>query len=149
MDMIREGHTGLTLTVVFSTYILLNLRGIIFMLDAILITMLSTLPDIDIRLEISHRKYTHNILFAVIIGIIISTLYYYLNLPLFHGFIVGFSSVILHILGDVMTYMKFNPLYPFLNCEIGLGLFKSDNKVVNFASLFTGIVVLLAYLARI
>ena len=70
---------------------------------ALFIAGLSTLPDIDLSLEIKHRTYTHNVLFAIVAGSLMALLFRSTFLGFWKGFATGFLAVILHILGDILT----------------------------------------------
>ena len=115
----------------------------------IFIVAFSTLPDIDIRLEIAHRKYTHNIMAGIIFGIIIGILLHYVGLGFLKGFIAGFGGTLIHILGDIFTYMKFKPLTPFSQIEIGLGLFRANDPTMNKLFLVIGVMMLIMYLLTV
>ena len=111
---------------------------------AFITAALITLPDIDLRLEIAHRKYTHNILFATIVGVLLG--FYFKPLGGFHiGFLAGFSAVWIHILGDLFTYMEFAPLWPFIKKKTSLKLFKSSSKRANNTFLILGILTVYYY----
>lgn len=77
--MNHKGHAGLTL-LVFSVLMLpfgLSENAIVVI---VLAAGLSSLPDIDINLEMNHRGYTHNILAALVVGIIFGFLFFLFNL---------------------------------------------------------------------
>jgi len=126
-----RGHVGLTLLVLSSLAYLLDLRGLNYLVIIVLATLLCSLPDIDISLEIPHRKYTHNVFF----GLIISVGFGYATYVLLNDFNIGFTSMfaafILHIIGDLMTYQPFKPLAPFQRRGVSYKLFRSSNRVVN------------------
>ena len=108
---------------------------------------LSSIPDIDIKLEIRHRSYTHNILFGFIMGVIFSTIFGYAY-GLWYGligFLGGFMGVILHLLGDILTYMPFKPLWPFSQKSVAFCLFKADSKVVNTVFFYLGLFAFFVY----
>jgi len=122
--MHAKGHFGLTLLVMSLISIPIgfgpdNVMVFIIFLSA----ALSSIPDIDLRLGIKHRGFTHNILFALIIGILFGMLFGYSS-GIFYGligFVSGFLGVMLHLLGDIMTYQAFKPLWPFDHREISYG----------------------------
>lgn len=62
------------------------------------------------------------------------------------GFTSGFGGVICHLLGDALTHMKFKPLWPFSDREVGLGWFGSGNKHVNDGMMTAGSLVFVLYL---
>jgi len=141
-----RGHVGLTLTVLSLTFLLLDLRDVYYIKVLILSAGFSSLPDIDLRVGLPHRRYTHNLIFVVTT----SLLFGYLTSTLLNDFNLGFYSLIvagvLHLLGDVMTYMGFTPFYPLSSKNIALRLFKSDNRFVNNFLLISGTLLLMLYL---
>ncbi|WP_082398300.1 metal-dependent hydrolase [Aeropyrum camini] len=113
--MNREGHFGMAMAIVFGVYSILDVKSIDSIFLGFLIVGLSTLPDIDLALEIAHRKYTHNLAASIIAGLLIGVLLEsggVEGLGFLEGFIAGFTAVWIHILGDLMTYMEFQPLWP-------------------------------------
>ncbi len=141
-----RGHVGLTLLVLSSLAYILELRGINYLVIIVLATLLCSLPDIDISLEIPHRKYTHNVFF----GLAVATGFGYATEILFNDFNLGFTSMfaafILHIVGDLMTYQPFKPLAPFQRRGVSYKLFRSSNKVVNDSLAITGLIAFIIYL---
>lgn len=146
--MNHKGHAGLTL-LVFSVLMLpfgLSENAIVVI---VLAAGLSSLPDIDINWEIKHRGKTHNILAALVAGIIFGFLFSYSTSDILWGvmgFTSGFGGVVCHILGDALTPMKFKPLWPFSDREVGLGWFKSGDKRVNDGMMTAGSLVFVLYL---
>jgi len=131
--MQAKGHWGLALIILSSIAIPFGIN--VYIISLIFLTaFLSSLPDIDLKLGISHRTITHTILFAIIAGVTFSLLFGILTkVTIWYiiGFLAGFGGVILHLIGDLMTYMAFKPLYPFSSREISFGWFRADNKIVN------------------
>jgi len=147
--MYFRGHVGLTLlTLSFFMYVF-DFKGHQYLLIILLAAALSSLPDIDIRLELPHRKYTHNVFVALVISIGFG----YLTYILIHDFSLGFSSMfialILHIIGDLMTYKPFKPLAPFQRRASSFRLFHSSNKYVNNGFLILGIIAFLIYVVYV
>lgn len=146
--MNHNGHFGLTL-LIFSVLMLpfgFSEGAIAVMFLA---AGLSSLPDIDINLEIKHRGFTHNIFFALVIGIIFGILFSYSTSDILWGimgFTTGFGGVVCHLLGDAFTSMKFEPLWPFSHRKVGLGWFESGNKQVNDGMMTAGSIVFVLYL---
>lgn len=146
--MDHKGHFGLTL-LIFSVLMLpfgLSENAIVVIFLA---AILSSLPDIDINLRIKHRKYTHNIFAALVVGIIFGFLFSYSTSDILWGlmgFTSGFGGVICHLLGDAFTHMKFKPLKPFSDREVGFGWFGSGNKRVNDGMMTAGLLVFFLYL---
>ena len=146
--MHAKGHFGLTLLILSVLSIPIgfgpdNIMIIIIFLSA----GLSSIPDIDLNLGIKHRGVTHNILFGIIIGILFGVLFGYssgLQYGLI-GFVSGFLGVVLHLLGDLMTYQKFKPLWPFNKKEIAYGFFEAKSKIANEGFLTLGIFGFIGY----
>jgi len=146
--MQAKGHWGLALLILSLFAIPFGIS--IYIISLIfLTTFLSSLPDIDLKLGIAHRTITHTILFAIICGIVFCFIFgtvvketqWYI-----FGFLAGFGGVILHLIGDMMTYMKFKPLYPFSSIEVALGWFRADNFFINHGFFILGWIVFLLYL---
>ena len=146
--MQAKGHWGLALLILSLMAIPFGIN--IYIISLIFLTaFLSSIPDIDLKLGIGHRKITHTILFAIMAGITYGLLFgtvtretiWYLI-----GFLAGFGGVILHLLGDLMTYMAFKPLYPFSSREVAFGWFRSDNIFANQGFFILGWIVFFLYL---
>lgn len=126
--MNRFGHIGFAL-LVLSPFI-----GK-FDLNSILIAVALTVsPDIDLLFKIEHRKYTHNITFGFLIGLLV----FMLSKSFWLAFLV-LISIFAHILVDLLTIQKFAPLYPFSKKKYALKLFKSKNTAINTAVLLLGL----------
>ncbi len=144
-----RGHAGLNLLVTSVVAILLGC-GDDFTNKLILFsTILATLPDIDLRFEIPHRKYTHNIFFGLAMGIVAGYVFKEFGQSFDLGFWSVMTAVSIHILGDLMTYRGFNPIAPIGGKRrYSLKLFRSSNNVVNTAFLLVGAIVYYAYLMK-
>ena len=143
--MHREGHAGLSF-VLFSPFLLLfkilSAETSYLVMTGILIAGLSSLPDLDLEWEIKHRGITHTVVFGMVLGILFAFLFGY-SWPLigwFIGFSAGFGSTASHLIGDSLTYMPFQPFYPFSKKKVSYGLFKASNQNVNFGLLIIGLV---------
>lgn len=145
--MNHKGHAGLTLLILSPIFFLLNLKDFNSVATLIFAVGFSSLPDIDLDLEIAHRTYTHNILFAIIAGVALGLLFNFAGLWLV-GFMGASLGTICHLLGDMLTYMPFNPLWPFRDMEIALEKFKSNDKGVNDGMMTIGSLAFLLYLVR-
>jgi len=136
--MYSKGHAGLTL-LLMSVIMLPFPYGDNSLIIILLSTMLSTLPDIDLKwqrsgIPVHHRGFTHSVLFAFISGLACGALFWYSNNTLTWvglGFFSGFIGVVSHMIGDTLTYMPFKPLWPFDKREISFGLCSAGDKVVN------------------
>jgi len=140
-----RGHAGLNLTVLSVIGLLFDIYGINYYVIMVISTALSSLPDIDLRMEISHRKYTHNIFFALVLSVMFGYVTYYVIHDFYLGFSVMFTSLVIHIVGDLMTYKPFNPLAPLVRGAYSFKLFKSSSKVVNNALIFLGSLMYFVY----
>ena len=146
--MQAKGHWGLALLLLSLIAFPFDIN--IYIISLIVLTaFLSSFPDIDIKLGLSHRTITHTILFAIITGIIFCILFGILTKETIWyiiGFLAGFGGVILHLIGDLMTYMTFKPLYPFSSRELSFGWFRADNIIVNYGFFLLGWSVFILYL---
>ncbi|RLG59461.1 hypothetical protein DRN86_04215, partial [Candidatus Geothermarchaeota archaeon] len=70
--MNKEGHIGLALLIISAILYGLNLTDVTSISTGFLVVIFSTLPDIDLRLRVSHRKYTHSLAAAVIFGVLMA-----------------------------------------------------------------------------
>ena len=52
----------------------------------------------------------------------------------------------LYLIGDLMTYMAFKPLYPFSSREVSFGWFRADNIIVNHGFFLLGWIVFFVFL---
>ncbi len=138
--MNREGHAGFSLIMMSLFLSITGLWNGQWLTILFLAVGFSMLPDIDIRFEIPHRRFTHNIIFAFISGLGTGILFEYVGRNFWTGFGGAFAGSILHITGDFLTLMPFAPLSPFVSKKIALGLFRADNLVINRIILVLGIV---------
>ncbi len=143
-DMNREGHAGLTLIIMSLLFSLIDLWDRHWLVILFLTVGFSMLPDIDIRFEIPHRKFTHNIIFAFLSGLGTGILFEYSGMDFWMGFTGAFAGSVLHITGDLLTIMPFAPLSPFIRKKFAIGLFRADNTVVNRVFLLAGVMVFLS-----
>jgi len=144
--MNAKGHLGLALIVVFSIMSLLAKTDNYSLTIAIIVVALSTLPDIDLKFEIKHRGITHNILAGFVFGLLFGVLFEYSRIGFWIGFLGGFGGTLLHIIGDILTYMPFAPLAPFCNKKFSLGLFESSDKAINNLFFNIGAITFIIYL---
>ncbi|RLE76641.1 MAG: hypothetical protein DRJ56_03870 [Thermoprotei archaeon] len=143
--MTFKGHIGMSLLVAFGALAALGLRDEGSILTALIAIACSTLPDVDIRLELKHRKYTHNLLASLLFGLLMGFIFSQSSPGFAGGFLGGFAGSLLHIAGDLMTLMPFNPLYPVPMKPVSLKLFRSNNRLVNGALYYAGIAALAYY----
>jgi len=147
--MHSKGHFGLALFVM--SLILLPFgfgNDYLILVIVVLSAGLSSFPDIDLNLGIAHRKYTHNILFAFIMGVFFGIIFGYASGIWYGlvGFFGGFMGVMLHLLGDVMTRMPFKPLWPISQREVAWRRFYADSKTANNVFFYLGVGAFLVYI---
>ena len=126
-DVYKRGHFGVAmLTLAPVTFWLLSTGYPVFAaLVAGTVLYLAMLPDVDHRVPgVSHRGPTHSLLFAVTVGAVFAGAASFvepvlsvavpagLSMVAF-GFVLGFGSVVAHLLGDVITPMGVNFLWPY------------------------------------
>jgi inner membrane protein len=143
------GHFGLALGVMSIMMIPFGFGdNNLFFLIILLTAMLSALPDVDIKWGIAHRKFTHNILFAILTGILFGLMFGYSSGLLYGlvGFIGGFMGIMLHLLGDVMTHMAFKPFYPFSDKEYAWHWFLAKSEMANNGFFVLGVVLFFVYI---
>lgn len=147
--MHSRGHFGLTLFVMSLIFLPFGLgNDELILLIIVLSAGLSSIPDLDLQYGIPHRTYTHNILFALIMGIVFGVLFGYSSGFWYGtvGFFGGFMGVMLHLLGDVMTYMGFKPFWPISQKEVALKKFRANNKTANEGFFYVGIGAFVLYI---
>ncbi len=143
-----HGHAGLTL-ILFSFLMMpfgYSSKAILIIIFA---TISSLLPDVDLLCGWSHRRKTHNLAFAAIIGLISAIIFFFYLHDLIialGGFMAGFGGVISHLLGDIITYKSFKPLAPLSKRKTALRYCKSDDKKVNSWLVIGGVLSFFFYL---
>ncbi|NHW44925.1 MAG: metal-dependent hydrolase [Candidatus Verstraetearchaeota archaeon] len=146
--MDRRGHAGFTLIVASLAAQALGLALQAGLLFISLSAVFSVLPDIDLRLEIRHRRYTHNLLVALLASALIGMVASQAGLGFFTGFVTCLLGYLCHILGDLLTYMSFPPLWPVVKKEVSLRLFRSSDRAVNSAFMFAGSLAFIAFIFK-
>jgi inner membrane protein len=147
--MLREGHTGLTLTIVAPVAIPASMNLDVYVIGILLVGALlgSILPDFDTRTNVvSHRGFTHTIWFTILSAIVGGGVIYYalFHIPINRTFtftttdhiltaiIFGVSvgvGTITHLLGDVITPQGIKPFDPLTPKNI-LPVTVSEKKYV-------------------
>ncbi len=143
-----RGHLGFNLFVMSALFYMMGLSGVEANRILIISSVLSSLPDIDLRLELPHRKITHNIFFGIIVSLAAGYLASYLG---FSFRVVAFSFIIAfttHLLCDLLTKMPFRPLYPLIKKPVALRFFRSSSNVVNTFFLILGIIAYYVYVTK-
>lgn len=109
-------------------------------------------PDLDLELPVRHRGPTHTVWAALIAGFITAIVtgflvwYGVLASPsilgylstMVMGFVIGMVGVLGHLLGDVITPMGIQPLYPYSRKRYGVRLVLAKNKLANQTLGMTG-----------
>ncbi|MEM0014215.1 MAG: metal-dependent hydrolase [Zestosphaera sp.] len=144
-----RGHLGFNMLITSALLYMLSLSGVEANRLILLSSVLSSIPDIDLRFELPHRKVTHNVFFGITIsllaGYIASSLNHYSFEFTFVVFLTAFTT---HILGDLMTKLPFRPLYPLIRTPVSLRLFRSSNNLVNTAFLIAGVATYYVYISK-
>ena len=143
-----RGHAGLNLAVLSIIGMLFNFYDIHYGIIVAVSTIFSSLPDVDLKLEIGHRKFTHNVWFALAFSALFGYGTYYIIHDFTLGFSIMFSALIIHIVGDLMTYKPFNPFAPFTHGSYSFKLFKSSSKAVNNSLMVLGAIMYLMYVVQ-
>lgn len=94
------------------------------------------LPDVDIAVGLRHRAYTHSLVWALLLGAAGLYLSPCCPLGVGAGLALGYGS---HVLGDLLTYRRFPPLWPLSRRRFSLGLFRTGDRLVNGSLLFAGV----------
>ncbi len=138
--MYKEGHVGFSLIFLSIAMYLTDSWDEMSLITALIALVFSTFPDLDLKIGVGHRKYTHSFLFALIFGILTGLITYKIGFGFYPGFLGAFAGINLHIIADLMTYRRFAPLWPVSNKKFSLGLFRSDNRYVNRVLLIAGLI---------
>ncbi len=149
--MYRKGHIGVSLLVFAPVGYWLVTVGEpeVALLTGAVMLWLAMLPDIDHRLPIiEHRGPTHSLLFAILVGGVFAGVGSLLEGAfsvagvdlLTFGFLLGFLTVVAHLLGDTLTYAGVNYLWP-LKGTFSVSLTRADNPAANYGLFALGIVV--------
>jgi inner membrane protein len=159
--MYKNGHRGLSLFLsapIVAILLLLDLPvlGIFFCVS---VFILASLPDIDLKISsIKHRGITHTVWFALFSGIVYAILvsgivsitgsknvllqqfsvsYIYLVVFVFG---TGFSGVLFHLLGDIITPMGVNMFSRQTNDAVSFNLLLAKNEVANDSAFALGVI---------
>jgi len=145
------GHYGIALLVYAPVGAALVLEGYVFAAYVGGAVMVGTamLPDCDHRLPlVDHRGPTHSFAFALLVGGIFGVagaalapaVEGTLGLdPAVFGFALGATSVVTHLLGDVLTPMGICPLWPLSRRRYSLNVTPAKNAVANYGLFALGV----------
>jgi len=109
--------------------------------------VLSVLPDADAVVPgLVHRGVTHTLLAAVVAGVVIAlalrrTGVAPVGLRAEHAathYLVGAGGVVSHLLGDIITPMGIQPLYPLWGTPVTFDVVSAGSPAANTALVLTG-----------
>ena len=154
--MYRTGHLGVSLLAFAPVAYWLVSGGFVALafLTGATMLYLASLPDVDLRLPIPHRGPTHSLGFAALVGGAFAAVAWCagrvasvavppgLSMTTF-GFLLGFGSVVAHLLGDVITPMGVRFLWPSSR-RWSLGLATADSRAWNAGLFALGVFALAA-----
>lgn len=157
--MYPPGHVGITALISAPlTYLLLdvvNEREVLGWLSLAIVLTLA--PDVDTMLPvIVHRGVTHTLLAAVVLGAFVAVVVWASDISstidrtkqTLLGFLTGAGAVVSHLLGDVITPMGIQPLFPFGGSVYTLDLVYASDPRANLSFLLVGLAALaVTYLA--
>lgn len=126
--MHKEGHAGSMLLAFAPFAFVLTYTGHYAAVAAgfLLLGGMPMVPDIDMKLPIKHRGWTHTVWFATALGVVLTlavvAVQFYTGYippydraigPALFAFFVGNMWVYGHLIGDAVTKMGIEPFYPF------------------------------------
>ncbi|MFC7077625.1 metal-dependent hydrolase [Haloarcula halophila] len=157
--MYRLGHYGTALLVYAPLGLGLLVADLpnLAVLGGALSLGLAPVPDYDQRLPlVSHRGITHTFLFAGVVGGVLGGLGWAVGastdarsailLGAF-GALVGTTSVLAHLLADIITPAGIAPLWPLSARTYTLDLARADNTLANYLLLGLGVLAVTAVAA--
>lgn len=150
--MYKTGHIGVSLLISAPVGYALAAAGepTLALLAGAVMVWLSMLPDVDHRLPLDHRGSTHTLLFAVVVGLAFAWIgaaaadvvaFATRFDPAALGFLIGFLTVLAHLLADLLTPMGVGLFWPASNRRYSLGLTPAKNPIWNYALFALGILV--------
>ena len=155
--MYRKGHLGVSLLLFAPVgYVLVGAgHPAVAAVAGLAMVQLSTLPDIDHRLPmVEHRGATHSLAFAALVGGAGAAVgaaagsVFSVGLPLpAVGFAIGALTILAHLLGDMLTPMGVNYLWPLPVSPVSLSLTRADNPVANSGLFGLGLAVTAGWIA--
>ena len=149
--MYQLGHYGIALLVYVPVGAALVSAGHVFAAYVGGAVMVGTamLPDCDHSLPlVDHRGPTHSLPFALLVGgvfgvagsavapVVDGTLGVD---PAAFGFALGTLSVLMHLLGDVLTPMGIRPLWPLSRRSYSLNVTPAKNRAANYGLFALGV----------
>jgi inner membrane protein len=145
----RTGHLGVSLLVSAPLAHLL-LRGgepAVAVASVAVVVGLASLPDVDHRLPVPHRGPTHSLAFAALVGAVLAAGVALAGVPLpgafgldarEYAFLLGVVAVVAHLLGDTLTPMGVDYLWP-VDWTVSLSLVTADDAVANYGLFAAGV----------
>jgi inner membrane protein len=146
-----EGHAGLSLVILSILITMLDWTTTGAIVFCLALVVFSTLHDLDLRLWpfVEHRSpLTHSLFAGVIFGAGLAILASYAGFNPWLGFVCGFGGTVLHLLGDIFTFVEIRPLWPVSRRGVALGLFRSSNQLVNKSLIVLGTLMFLTLVLR-
>ena len=150
--MYRPGHQGAALIAYapLGLTLVVLARPTLAVVGGGLSLALASLPDVDQRLPgVTHRGGTHTLGFAVAVGTVLGGAGWLVGgvEPAAVGFAVGTTTVVSHLLADVITPMGIKPFWPLSTRHYTLDICRAENTLANYALLGAGVAVTVAVLA--
>ncbi|MFO7832705.1 MAG: metal-dependent hydrolase [Halohasta sp.] len=155
--MYRMGHLGVSMLVFAPVGYALVAAGhpAVAAVAGLVMIQFATVPDIDHRLPmVDHRGATHSLAFAALAGAvgaavgIVAGSIVSVDLPLpAIGFAVGALTILAHLLGDTLTPMGVNYLWPLPASSVSLSLTRADNPWANRGLFGLGLAVTAGWVA--
>lgn len=172
--MYKPGHVGMALIFVAPISFILNIMEMpgIAALCVFSVMMLTTKPDWDLKMPfVKHRGITHTIYSATFVGVLTAVAFTQVNKIseriafisqmnstnlIILGFVIGFISIIAHLMADVITITGIQPFsfgklgkyrpFSFISKDTRYQLqwTRADNPIANFLLIFFGFVLTIA-----
>jgi inner membrane protein len=150
----RTGHLGVSLLVSAPLAHLLLAAGkpSLALVTVGVVVGLASLPDVDQELPVPHRGPTHSLLFAALVGGVFAGVVTLADVSLpgafglsarGYAFLLGVVAVLAHLLGDTLTPMGVDYLWP-IDWDVSLGLVTADNAAANYGLFAAGVFAVVA-----
>ena len=155
--MYWKGHCGVSLLAfapVGFVLVRLGRPDLAFVVGAAML-WLAMLPDVDHRIPgLPHRGPTHSLLFAALVGGVFAAVARALTSVgvgdvglaaladgsvVVFAFLLGFLTVLAHLLGDVLTPMGVNFLWPLSRRAYTVSAWRADNTLANYGLFGLGV----------
>jgi inner membrane protein len=136
----QRGHTGVNLLLYAPVSFLLVRREafVLLVIGLIGFVGLSSFPDVDQRLPIKHRGWTHTVWFAALVGAAYAAFWWWIepsSLPRrtvgAGAFVAGAGGILGHVTGDALTPMGVRPFAPLWRERFTIRLTKASSRGAN------------------